>query len=145
MVPDLPVLQDSTQMVHTGRYIYRDENVRIARSARVESGVVLGKGTIVEENAYISRSVIGQDCVIGAGAVITDSHLWEGVAVQSGAKISDAILCDKVVVKRGAAVPRGCVLSFGVVVGQSVALPEYTRLSRISKADSVKMCMICLE
>jgi cytoskeletal protein CcmA (bactofilin family) len=145
MVPDLPVLQDSTQMVHTGRYIYRDENVRIARSARVESGVVLGRGTIVEENAYISRSVIGKDCVIGAGAVITDSHLWEGVAVQSGARISDAILCDKVVVKRGAVVPRGCVLSFGVVVGQGIALPEYTRMSRISKADAVIMRIMCLE
>lgn len=33
---------------------------------------------------------------------------------------------------------RGCVLAFGVIVGTGVELPEYTRLSRISKKSKVR-------
>ena len=78
VVPDLPLLQDTRCATHMGRYIYREDNVRIARSAKIEHGVVLGRGCVVEENAIVLRSVIGRDCMIGAGAVIEDSHLWEG-------------------------------------------------------------------
>ena len=79
VVPDLPKLQEScSSAVHTGKYIYREDNVRIARSARIGNGVFLGSGTIVEENAFVTRSVLGNNCVIGAGSIIEDSHLWPG-------------------------------------------------------------------
>ena len=79
IVPDLPMLQEvCSSTVHTGRYIYREDNVRIARSARIGNGVVLGSGTIVEENAFVTHSVLGKNCVIGAGAVVEESYLWEG-------------------------------------------------------------------
>jgi hypothetical protein len=37
---------------------------------------------------------------------------------------------------RSRLLPRGCVLSFGVVVGQGVSIQPYTRLSRISKTEA---------
>ena len=64
-----------------GRYIYREDNVKIARSARIGNGVVLGSGTVVEENAFVVHSVLGPNCIIGAGAVVEESHLWEGKIV----------------------------------------------------------------
>lgn len=80
MVPDLPKLQEAcSSAVHTGRYIYREDNVRIARSARIGNGVVLGSGTVVEENAFVAHSVLGHNCVIGPGAIVQESHLWSGM------------------------------------------------------------------
>lgn len=82
VVPDLPKLQEAcSSAVHIGRYIYREDNVRIARSARIGNGVVLGSGTIVEENAFVSHSVLGCGCVIGAGAIVEESHLWAGLMI----------------------------------------------------------------
>jgi translation initiation factor eIF-2B subunit epsilon len=134
VVPDLPKLQDAcSRAVHMGRYIYREDNVRIARSARIGNGVVLGSGTVVEENAYVVHSVLGHNCVIGAGARVEESHLWAGVRIMENSRVQSSILCDKVVVKANAVVQRGCVLAFGVVVGEGINLPQYTRLSRICK------------
>lgn len=135
VVPDLPKLQDvCSTAVHIGRCVYREDNVRIARSARIGNGVVLGRGTVVHENAFVSRSVLGHNCVIGPGAVVEDSHLWEGtsiavvvvvyvhvrrgifethlfqkktgVIVGENSKICCSILCDKVSVKTNSTVNR---------------------------------------
>lgn len=81
-----------------------------------------------------------------------------GVRVKENCKVHSSILCDSVVLKPKASVSRclpnimfndtfyvlftllskrGCVLSFGVIVGEGVVLPPYTRLSRISKKSKV--------
>jgi tetrahydrodipicolinate N-succinyltransferase len=47
-------------------------------------------------------------------------------------------------VKSGAKIGKGCVLSFGVVVGANVVLPPYTRLtlSNAKVGDEVKLRVV---
>ena len=64
----------------------------------------------------------------------------KGARVEAGARVSMSIICDGAVVKSNALIPRGCILSYGTVVGAGVVLPEYTRvsLSRCLKTNSAK-------
>jgi translation initiation factor eIF-2B subunit epsilon len=128
LVPDSVLLPDSS-CSHIGRYVYKENGVRIARSAIVGPGVVIGRGSIIEDFVEVSGSVIGRDCIIRANAVVKGSHIWSGAEIHENATITSSIICDNVVVKKFAVVPRGCILSYRVVVGEGVSLPEFTRLS----------------
>jgi translation initiation factor eIF-2B subunit epsilon len=135
LVPDSVLLPDSSY-THIGRYVYKENGVRIARSAKIGPGVVLGRGSVVEENAELVGSVIGRDCIVGANVIIRDSHVWSKVVVNENAEIISAIVCDEAVVKKGARISRGCILSYGVVIGENVTLPEYSRISRHRQAEN---------
>jgi translation initiation factor eIF-2B subunit epsilon len=128
LVPDSVLLPDSS-CTHIGRYVYKENNVRISRSAKIGPGVVIGRGAIIDDFVEISDSVIGRDCKIRANTIVKDSHIWARSEIQENSKVHSSIICEDVVVKKSAIVPRGCILSQGVVIGESVALLEYTRLS----------------
>lgn len=78
LVPDAHLLTDTTY-VQGKQYNYREDSVKVSRSARIGQDVVLGRGSVVEEHAVVSRCIIGRNCVVGRGAVLKESHLWEGV------------------------------------------------------------------
>ena len=49
------------------------------------------------------------------------------------------MVCDGAVVGQNAILERGCVLSYGVVIGPDVIVPEFTRVSLHKKAfDDVR-------
>ena len=131
LVPDSLLLPDSSY-IHVGKYVYKENGVKIARSARVGIGVVIGRNTVIEDNVQIEKTVIGRDCVIKSGATIKDSHLWSNTIVQSNASIVSSIICDNCQIMDNANITRGCVLSYGVIIGKDVTLPEFARISRQS-------------
>ena len=139
LVPDAQMLPDASY-VHTKRYVYKESagtghgqhdtsGCKVARSAYIGEGVVLGRGCRIEDNAKLERVVVGRGCVVGERAVVVESHLWAGAVVEEDAVVESAVICDKAVVKKGARVGRGCVVSYGAVVGAGVVLPDYTRVS----------------
>jgi translation initiation factor eIF-2B subunit epsilon len=128
IVPDAQILQDST-FVHLKRYVYKEQGVRVARSAVIGEGVVLGRGCIVEDDVVLEKCIVGRDCFIGRGAVVTESHIWQGARIGSDAIVKQAIVCDNAEVKAKAKVGRGCILSYNTIVGEGIALPDYTRIS----------------
>ena len=71
------ILPGSTY-AHTKAYSYRENGVRVSRSAHIGEAVVLSKGTVVGDNAVLRRTIVGRDCFIGNNAMITDSHIWKG-------------------------------------------------------------------
>jgi len=64
--------------VHSKQYTYREQGVKVSRTAEMGEGVVLGSGTVVQDGVKLLRSIIGRDCVLGAGATIVESHIWKG-------------------------------------------------------------------
>ncbi len=82
MVPDSQVVLDGTSFVQQGGSAgcsYREVGVRVSRSARLDHGVVLGRGTAIGDHAFISHATVGANCVIGQNASVTESHVWRGV------------------------------------------------------------------
>jgi hypothetical protein len=77
LVPDAQLLPGSTY-THTKRYTYREQGVKVSRSAVIGEAVVLSKGAVVGDNAQLRRTIVGRDCVIGANTKISNSHIWKG-------------------------------------------------------------------
>ena len=55
--------------------------------------------------------------------------------MEAGCNITQAILCENVLIKRGATIGRGCLISDGVIIGENVVVPEFSRISRLTKAQ----------
>lgn len=130
-VPDGQLLCNNTY-VHKQHYSYKEDGTMVARSAFIGEGVVLGAGTTVGENAFLSMTVVGRVCNIGEGAKVVDSHIWEGACIERNAKVTRSIICKGAVIGKGAVIPTGCVISFGVTIGPNVVLPEFTKVIRRS-------------
>ncbi|TDH72246.1 uncharacterized protein CCR75_006051 [Bremia lactucae] len=132
MVPDANYL-GAGQVTHF-EYLrgmrYKDANVSLARTCDIQRECILGAGTTVAEHARVLKSAIGKNCVIGKKVTIEGSYLWSNVIVEDGAVVKKAILCDNVVIKRGAIIGEGCILSFGVVIGDNFTLPPFTKVTK---------------
>ena len=128
MVPDALLLADFSYIQHN-HFIYKENNVKIARSAHVGKCVVLGHGTVLDEGVEISDCVIGPNCIIGKGAKLSHCHLWENVVVEKNATIMYSIIGDECKIKEGATIGKGSLLSSKVVIGSGQEVPQYSRLS----------------
>lgn len=128
MVPDAHLLADFSYTQHN-HFIYKENDVKVARSARIGKCVVLGRGTVLEEGVQVSNCVIGPNCTIKKGANLSHCHVWAGVVIESNANIVYSIIGDKCVIKEGANIGKGSLLSGGVVIGKGVQIPPFTRLS----------------
>ena len=77
LVPDAQLVPGSTY-VHTQRYSYREQGVKVSRSAQIGAAVVLSRGVVVGDNVVLKRTIVGRDCVIGNNSKITESHIFSG-------------------------------------------------------------------
>jgi translation initiation factor eIF-2B subunit epsilon len=114
---------------HGRRHVYREQNVKLSRSAVVEELVVLGENTIVGDDSRIEGSVLGRGCVIQANSVVCGSHLFQGVRVASNCHIRNSVLAEGVVVLEGTTLESGCVVGRHAVVGPHVVIPALTKIT----------------
>ena len=122
-----PTCAPAGALVADGSYSALDgkppRSCEISAPACVGARVVLGEGCVVRE------STLGAGCVVGDGADVRGSHLGAGCVVEAGATVVKALLAPGVVVKAGATVAKGCLLGEGVVVGATVALPAFSKVT----------------
>ncbi len=52
--------------------------MKISRTAEIVEETVIGRGTIIGEEVFISRTIIGERVSIGSCSRISDSHIWKG-------------------------------------------------------------------
>ena len=52
-------VQDSSY-THAKQYTYREQGVKVSRSAQLGEGVVLGQGTVVHDDAILRRAIVGR-------------------------------------------------------------------------------------
>jgi translation initiation factor eIF-2B subunit epsilon len=128
-VPDTHLLHKEATFSHSRRFIYKDVQSTVSRSAVLGDGVVVGQDAVVGDGVDLKGTVVGARCIIRGGSVIADSHLFAGVVIEQDVKITHAIIAENVTVKKGAVISRGCVLSAGVIIGEGIILPEFTRVS----------------
>ena len=131
MTPDANALPrgERSTYAHAFANAYREKNVRVAASATVGPGTVLGEGCAIGERSSVEASTLGRGAVVGADCDVRGSYVQSNVTIHDGARVTSAFLCEDVVVHAGAVVGKGAVLSYGVVVGAGHVVADYARLS----------------
>lgn len=78
------------------------EDAVVAPNALIGTRVVVGPGTLVEDEARIDDSVLLAGSAVGQGATVRDSILGPWSRVGAGARVEDAVLAQGAVVPEGA-------------------------------------------
>lgn len=127
MVPDNNLLPD--QSYHYQRsHIYKEEDVRLGRSALLTSRVVVGAGSRIGEGCVVDESIIGRSCKIDSNCSISGSYLWEGVTIGSGTSITGAVLAHNVVVGSNCVIEKGSILGAGVRIADNTTVQHYSKI-----------------
>uniref|UniRef100_F7E6V2 Translation initiation factor eIF2B subunit epsilon n=1 Tax=Callithrix jacchus TaxID=9483 RepID=F7E6V2_CALJA len=130
LTPEANFTDSSTQScTHSRHNIYRGPEVSLGHGSILEENVLLGSGTVIGSNCFITNSVIGPGCHIGDNVVLDQTYLWHGVRVAAGAQIHQSLLCDNAEVKEHVTLKPRCVLTSQVVVGPDITLPEGSVIS----------------
>uniref|UniRef100_A0A452TJV5 Translation initiation factor eIF2B subunit epsilon n=1 Tax=Ursus maritimus TaxID=29073 RepID=A0A452TJV5_URSMA len=130
LTPEANFTDNTTQScTHSRHNIYRGSEVSLGHGSILEENVLLGSGTVIGSNCFITNSVIGPGCHIGDNVVLNQAYLWRGVQVAAGARIHQSLLCDNAKVKEQVTLKPRCVLTSQVVVGPDITLPEGSVIS----------------
>ena len=124
-------LSSSTQYSFSKGKVYMDTGVSVARSAKIQHSVCIGRGSAIGPGVVVRDSGIGKNCRIGEGVEIVGCVLGDDVTVHRGVKMQDSLLCDGVVVNERSVVRPNCILSYNVVIDSGVVVPDASRISLV--------------
>ena len=108
----------------------QEDGVILARSFRVKSGSIIGRGTSIGDRSIIQGSVIGRYCQIGRNVQIRDAYIWDHAVVEDDVKILRAIIADEAVIGKGCSVRDGSLISFGVRLEQGRQIENACRITK---------------
>lgn len=117
------------------RRVYQEDGVTLARSCRVKSGSIIGRGTSIGDKSVVQDSVIGRHCQIGRNVQIRNAYIWDHAVIEDDVKILRAIIADEVVIGRGCSISDGSLISFGVRIDQGRHIEKGTRITRARITD----------
>lgn len=125
-VPDNCSRNNKDSLSYGRHNVYLSRDVTLARGCTLEENVVVGGGTCIGDDSFVSHSVIGRNCKIGKNVTIKDSYLWNNVVIEDNCTIEQSLLCDNVTVYNSVKVCPYCLLSWNVTVGPSAEVKQGT-------------------
>jgi bifunctional UDP-N-acetylglucosamine pyrophosphorylase/glucosamine-1-phosphate N-acetyltransferase len=70
-------------------------SVKVLANAMVQGPSIVGRGTVIGNNAFVRQSVVGENCVVGFGTEVARSYVGSGVTTHM-AFIGDSVIADSV-------------------------------------------------
>jgi translation initiation factor eIF-2B subunit epsilon len=108
--------------------VYQEDNVTLAKSCRVKSKSVIGRGTSIGDKSLVQNSVVGNFCQIARRVTIHDAYIWDHTVIEDDATILHAIIADEVVVGKKCTVREGSLISFGVRIDRGRSIESGSRI-----------------
>ncbi|GME84892.1 unnamed protein product [Ambrosiozyma monospora] len=121
------MLSDQTYS-YESPHVYKEHNIRLSQSSKLQSRVVIGADTFVGDGTSISGSVIGRNCHIGHDVTIENSYIWDGAVIGDGCIVRHSIVAAGAEVRSNAMLNSGSVIGFGVVIDKDVIVPNETKI-----------------
>ncbi|KAK9479503.1 nucleotide-diphospho-sugar transferase [Lipomyces japonicus] len=134
ITPDSNLLSDQTFQYQRG-HIYKEDDVVLARSCRINNCTIIGAKSKVDDGTVISGSVIGRRCKIGKNVTITGSYVWDDVVIEDDAVIESAVIANHAVIGAATHVKPGAIVSFKVEAGKNMTIEGNKTLSRFDPDD----------
>ncbi|KAJ3219919.1 hypothetical protein HDU67_008448 [Dinochytrium kinnereticum] len=114
---------------HSRPQMYKESDVKLARSAVLKGSVLIGSGTSIGEGAVISRSSIGRNCKIGPNVILDGAYIWDNVTISDGCHVSQSILANDVFIGEKTRIEPGSILSFAVRIGSNIVIPRDSKVT----------------
>ena len=133
IVPDSNFTGKTTFALSRGS-VYKEEGLQLAPTA-LGNATLVGAGSVLGTDTWISRTTVGRGCRIGSRVVIEGSYVWDNVVIEDGVTIDRAIICTGVHIAANTHIPRGVVLSFNCAIGRGATLPPFARYTTAKVAD----------
>ncbi len=98
------------------------EDVSIPPSVTCKGMVVIGKDTIIADNATLEDCVIGEGCVVGEGAHLKASVLWDRVRVGEQSYLNECVICNDTFIGRE------CTIAYGAIIAEFCHIEEKVKI-----------------
>ncbi len=115
---------------------HRENGVRFidSRHTYIDSEVVIGSGTTIYPNAFITgKTVIGENCIIENGAILKNAKLDNGATIFAYSSIEDTHL------KSGASAGPYARLRPGTILGEKSKIGNFVELKKAVLEKGVKV------
>ena len=133
LVPDNSALEEGYS--YGRRNIYLGKNMSLALDCVLEEDVVLGTGTSIGAQTFVTHSTVGRNCKIGKGVTIEGCYIWNNVKISDNCVLKQSIISDNVTIQSNVTIEAGSILSYNVVVGKGFTVTAGTRLTTCQKAN----------
>ncbi|XOB66398.1 sugar phosphate nucleotidyltransferase [Deferribacteres bacterium DY0037] len=100
--------------------VYKEKDVKIHKTAKIEGLVVLGDGCVIEKDVTIKNSVLSGGCSIGEKSTVENSILWKEVIIGKSCDLVNTVLCNNVKIGSGVKAEHGVIIAESTDVGQQV-------------------------
>ena len=119
-----------SKYVFSRQGVYQEDGVMLARSCKLKSGSIIGRGTSVGDRSVVQDSVIGRHCQIGRNVQIHHAYIWDHAVIEDDVKVLCAIIADEAVIGKGCSVTHGSLISFGVRLDQGRHIENGSRITK---------------
>lgn len=113
LTPERNLLASDRYMFLRGQ-IYKEPDVVLARTCKVERQVLLGGGTEVGEGSVVRQSTIGKHCKIGKQVVIEGCYIWDHVVIGDGCILRQCVIGSHTVLQPNVVLQVGCLIANNV-------------------------------
>lgn len=100
--------------------------------------VLVGKGSIIADQALVRNTVIGENCKIKAGAIVNNSIIWDNVEIGNKAVLQDCIVTSNTTIGDKAVLSEGVVIGNQTEIGANAEINPFIKIwpRRIVEAGS---------
>jgi bifunctional UDP-N-acetylglucosamine pyrophosphorylase/glucosamine-1-phosphate N-acetyltransferase len=115
---------------------HRENGVRFidSRHSYIDSDVIIGRGTIIYPNAFITgKTIIGENCIIENGSILKNSKLDNNVSVLAYSSVEDTHL------KNGSSAGPYARLRPGTILGEKSKIGNFVELKKAVLEKGVKV------
>lgn len=127
IVPERNLLPDQT-FTYSNQHIYKENDVILSQSCKLQSRVVIGKDSFIGDKTEIHNSIIGRSCKIGSNVLIENSYIWDGSIIEDNCIIKHSIIANNSVIKKNVILNPGSVIGFDCIIDENVIIPNNYRI-----------------
>lgn len=127
------------QVDNDGAVVFMGKDSTIHPSARLSGMIVLGDGTVIDEEARLRDCFIGSNCRVGSRVRMRASVLWDEAEVEDGAFIAGSVLGGRTKVKMRANIEEGSIVGQDCIIGRGSIVRAGVRIwpDKVIEDDAV--------
>lgn len=116
-------------------YIHLSKGHKMSSGVKLRQCLVIGNGTVIQDNTEVTNSVVGRNCKIGKNVRLSGCYIWDDVTIEDDCEITGSIICSGVTIFARSVVLPQTILSWNVKVGPDITINSDLRLKDTPKID----------